>query len=112
MVKMSIGTSRSYLKELEGEIAEKRKLEDTLRDQIKAKQEGIERICAQINDLQDQQFNSSQIQEEVGLLRQRRYLRELCEREKRDKDILKEQLREILDQIETLQDRWRTFWRN
>lgn len=112
-VKMSISTDRPDLKQLEAEISEKRRLEDILRDRIKRSQQEIERIYTQIDNLQEQQFHSSHIpDEDLGLLRQRRNLRELCEKTKRDKENLKRQLKEVLDQIESLQDRWKTSWRN
>ena len=109
---MSSSASQSHLKLLEVEISDKRKTEDALREQIRIKQETIEALYAQINDLQDQQLHSSIAPDEVGLLRQRRHLRELCEGLKKDKRNLQEQLRNVLVDIERLQTSWKSSWSN
>jgi hypothetical protein len=102
--------SRSHLKQLEAGIADKRKVEDSLRDQIKTKQEEIESLYCKISDLQDIHLHSSTIPDEVGLLRQRIHLRDRCEELKKEKMNLQGHLGEVLDEIERMQDCWRVSW--
>jgi hypothetical protein len=109
---MSSGASQPPLKLLEVEISDKRKVEDALREQIRIKQEAIEGLYKQINALQDQQLRSSVAADEVGLLRQRRHLRELCEGLKKDRHNLQEQLSNVLADIERLQNCWKLSWKN